>query len=156
MSRKGFILVLILGVGVKGAHGELSGGHVLPYVVTLGLGALYIFFTSYWSGRQRKKEHTEPSPTQIEITEPIQTGPIQTDISQTEPSQTKEDGGVLSSPSQTKEDGDVPSSLSQTKIEVVDGTNTEEPPTVTHSATSVTATPATATSPAAEATSPRC
>ncbi|MPC47536.1 hypothetical protein E2C01_041286 [Portunus trituberculatus] len=151
MSRKGFILVLILGVGVKGAHGELSGGHLLPYVVTLGLGALYILFTSYWSVRQRKEDHTEPNPTQTEVTEPIQT-----EINQTEPSQTKLDSVCPSSPRQTEVEVDDGRNTQEPPIEAATVTQSATPPTATptQSATPPTATPATATPPAAETTTP--
>ena len=67
--------MLILGVGVKGAQGRLSGGPVLPYVVTVGLGALYFLVTSYMSRRRREREQADKSnkeaPTVIQPEGPV-------------------------------------------------------------------------------------
>lgn len=54
------VVALIMGLGVTGAQGEHHPySSVVPYVFTLGLGALCLFVASYLSLRRKKDKATE-------------------------------------------------------------------------------------------------
>ncbi|KAK4309405.1 hypothetical protein Pmani_018981 [Petrolisthes manimaculis] len=59
-SRCVTVVALIMGLGVTGAQGEHHPySSVVPYVLTLGLGALYLLVASYLSLRRKKDKATE-------------------------------------------------------------------------------------------------
>lgn len=54
------VVALIMGLGVTGAQGEHHPySSVMPYVLTLGLGALCLLVASYLSLRRKKDMATE-------------------------------------------------------------------------------------------------
>ncbi|KAG7163082.1 Transforming acidic coiled-coil-containing protein 1-like [Homarus americanus] len=56
LFRHGFTVVtLMVSMCVKGAHGGRTNSHVMPYVLAVGLGVVYIIVASYMSSWKRKR-----------------------------------------------------------------------------------------------------